>query len=89
MDWTAIFVALIGFAGACMPVLATVRKLTAKVDKLVEHDREQYLSILRLTVMSEQVPLSERLIAGKKYVDLGGNGDVKLYYENLVREHTK
>ena len=32
---------------------------------------------------------SERLIAGKKYIDAGGNGDVKHYYENLVREHTK
>ena len=33
--------------------------------------------------------ISERLIAGKKYIDAGGNGDVKHYYENLVREHTK
>ena len=29
------------------------------------------------------------LVAGKKYIDAGGNGDVKHYYENLVREHTK
>ena len=61
----------------------------AKINKIAEHDHEQYLSILRLTVMSPEMPISERLIAGKKYIDAGGNGDVKHYYENLVREHTK
>ena len=53
------------------------------------HDKEQYLAILRLTVMEEDMPISERLIAGKKYIDAGGNGDVKKYYEHLIAEHTK
>ena len=60
-----------------------------KINKIAEHDHEQYLSILRLTEMSQEMPISERLIAGKKYIDAGGNGDVKHYYENLVREHTE
>lgn len=59
------------------------------MDKLVEHDEDQYLSILRLTVMSEEMPLSERIIAGDKYVKKGGNGEVKKYYENMLKEHTK
>ena len=41
------------------------------------------MSILRLTIMSEEMPMSERLIAGKKYVDLGGNGDVKQFLHQL------
>lgn len=64
-------------------------ELKEQVDKLVEHDEEQYLGILRLTVMSEEMPISERLIAGQKYVKKGGNGDVKKYYQKLLEEHTK
>lgn len=85
---------------ACVTALVSVRKgntelkqqnaeLKEQVDKLVEHDEEQYLGILRLTVMSEEMPISERLIAGKKYVKKGGNGDVKKYYQKLLEEHTK
>ena len=93
----AIAIALItgglSLAGICVTAWATIRKgnaeLSKKVDKLVEHDEEQYLGILRLTVMSEEMPISERLIAGQKYVKKGGNGDVKKYYQKLLEEHTK
>lgn len=67
----------------------TNKKLEEKVDELGEHDRDQYLSILRLTIMSEEMPISERIIAGDKYVKKGGNGDVKKYYEKMLAEHTK
>ena len=59
------------------------------MDELVEHDKEQYLSILRLTIMSADMPISERIIAGDKYVKKGGNGDVKKYYQKMLEEHTK
>ena len=59
------------------------------MDELAEHDKEQYLSILRLTIMSEGMPISERIIAGDKYVKKGGNGDVKEYYQKMLEEHTK
>ena len=51
-----------------------------------EHDELQYLSILRLTVMDSDMPMSERLIAGAEYLRHGGNGDVKKYYEALERK---
>ena len=63
--------------------------LESKVDKLVENDKDQYLSILRLTIFEENLPLSERIIAGDKYLKKGGNGDTKKYYENMLKEHTK
>ena len=65
------------------------KKLEEKVDTLVEHDKDQYLSILRLTIMSEGMPISERIIAGDKYVKKGGNGEVKKYYQQMLEEHTK
>ena len=57
-----------------------------KVDKLAEHNDLQYLSLLRLTVMDSDMPMSERLMAGREYLTRGGNGDVKAFYENLERK---
>ena len=91
--WVTLIESLLTFAGVCVTVFVSQRKATAKLeekmDTLVEHDEDQYLSILRLTVMSEEMPLSERIIAGDKYVKKGGNGEVKKYYENMLKEHTK
>lgn len=91
--WIALIESLLTFAGICVTVYFTNKrsnkKLEEKVDELAEHDKEQYLSILRLTIMSEGMPISERIIAGDKYVKKGGNGDVKEYYQNMLKEHTK
>ena len=91
--WIALIEGVLTLAGVCITVIATNRKankkLEEKVDKLVEHDQDQYLSILRLTIMSPEMPVSERIIAGDKYVKKGGNGDVKKYYQKMLNEHTK
>lgn len=91
--WIALIESVLTFAGICVTVIVSNKKankkLEQKVDKLVEHDEDQYLSILRLTIMSEDMPISERIIAGDKYVKKGGNGDVKRYYQKMLQEHTK
>ena len=91
--WIAIIEGVLTFAGICVTVIVSnkkaSKKLEEKVDLLVEHDEDQYLSILRLTIMSENMPISERIIAGDKYVKKGGNGDVKKYYQKMLKEHTK
>lgn len=90
--WITLIESLLTFAGICVTVIVSNKKankkLEEKVDKLVEHDEDQYLSILRLTIMSENMPISERIIAGDKYVKKGGNGDVKKYYQKMIEEHT-
>lgn len=61
-------------------------EIETKVDKLTDHNELQYMSLLRLTVMDSDMPMSERLIAGKEYLARQGNGDVKKYYEALERK---
>lgn len=56
------------------------------IDRLIRHDKEQYFAILRLTIVSRDMPLSERITAGKKYTEEGGNGDVKHLYLKLLKE---
>lgn len=85
-------VALIGLAGAILVALINNyfqnKNLDKRLNKIEEHDTKQYLGILRLTIMSENMPISERIIAGKEYIDRGGNGDVKKFYKDFLEEHT-
>ena len=84
--WIALVEGILTFAGVCVTVAVTNRKnnknLEEKVDKLVEHDKEQYLAILRLTIMSNEMPIGERIVAGQKYLDMDGNGDVKKFLKD-------
>ena len=94
MTWGAI-------AGAVAAIIALVSKVVGAVknaktyfsdlknniDTLLEHDNNQYMAILRLTVMSDNIPLSERIAAGKEYIKKDGNGDVKEFYETVLKPH--
>ncbi len=62
-----------------------IETIEKKVDKLAEHGELQYMALLRLTVMDSDMPMSERLIAGKEYLARDGNGDVKKFYEELEK----
>ena len=91
--WIALVEAVFTFLGIWITVRSSHKKanreLLEKVDALVEHDNEQYLSILRLTIFAENMPVSERIIAGDKYIRKGGNGDTRKYYQQMLAEHTK
>ena len=96
MTWYEAIIAAGALAGALAavfkllkPIVTAAEETITIVRKMQEHDEDQYLSILRLTIMSPDMPISERIIAGKKYIEKGGNGDVKLYYEKLISEHIK
>ena len=90
---TTLIESLLTFLGIWVTVRSSQKKASAelleKVNTLVEHDEDQYLSILRLTIVEENMPISERIIAGDKYLKKGGNGDVKQYYQKMLSEHTK
>lgn len=68
-------------------ILSRTRKTLDGVRSLQKHVTENYMSTLQLTIMSECMPLPERLKAGEKYINLGGNGAVKCKYRELQREY--
>ena len=55
------------------------RPLIKTLEELKEHTRENYLTGLRLTIMNDNMPIGERIVAAHKYIKHGGNGDVKKY----------
>jgi len=85
----AIITGAMTLIGVIISTWSSNRSITKDLNDIKEENKHQSLDILRLTVMNQDMPVSERLIAGKKYLNRGGNGDVKMYYEKLVEEHTK
>lgn len=85
----AIITGTMTLIGVIISTWSSNRSISKDLNDIKEENKHQSLDILRLTVMSGDMPISERLIAGKKYLSRGGNGDVKKYYEQLVKEHTK
>lgn len=78
--------AIILIIGAFHKVIKPLKQLLKKIDTLERHQLENYLTGLRLTICSEDIPLEERIAAGDKYVKLGGNGAVKKKYESLIEQ---
>ena len=73
-----------------LTAVVTAYKFIRKWDKWVkqkdEHDIEQYVQILRLVIMTPEMPLSERISAGDVYVnELNKNGAVKQKYNELLQ----
>lgn len=90
-----IAVALITLAGVIITVAVGNRQTNKKIEEntsldglkediqeLKRHSKENYLGIKRLTVMSHDMPIGERIVAGHDYIKAGGNGDVKHYIED-------
>lgn len=55
------------------------KPILKKLTHLETHSEENYMNVLRLTIMSEEMPIGERINAGYKYLQNGGNGDVKKF----------
>ena len=82
----AVLSALGVIIGVVVKILKTVKKITDKLnsfsttlEKLEERSQENNMSLLRLTIMSHEMPIGERIVAGHKYLSQGGNGEVKSF----------
>lgn len=88
MEWLDIVIkvgaAITAFLGLWRLITAFVHFLDdikTDIKELKDHSHENYLGIKRLTVMSHDMPIGERIVAGDDYIKAGGNGDVKHYIE--------
>lgn len=69
------------FGLLCGAVKLALRPITKKFDRLERHTTQNYMNTLRLTIMSSEMPIGERIIAGQEYLDADGNGEVKKFLE--------
>lgn len=68
---------------AIVAIYKLVRNVEKKIDRFENNLKKNTLSTLRLVIINEKMPLSERINAGKEYTDLGGNGEVHALYSAL------
>ena len=63
-------------------IINAVNSVVTDIKDLKAHSNENYMSLLRLTIMSSEMPIGERIVAGHKYLEAGGNGEVKRFLES-------
>ena len=52
-------------------------------DRLTKVEKDN----LKVIIMSDEMPIEERLQAGERYIELGGNSVIKIHYNELKREY--
>lgn len=83
---TGIIAGVVKLIKAIKRPFEVIEKIHSDITEIKEKQANFELAILRLNVVSEEMPVSERLEAGKRYESLGGNGDVKQIYHHLLDE---
>lgn len=97
-EWLLI---IAGAVGAISTISVFVKKIIAKIkgcicfftnlqkqiDQIEQHCKENYMRELQIIIMSEEMPLDERLKAGEEYVAGGGNGAIKAKYRVLLQRY--
>jgi hypothetical protein len=76
-------------------IVKPIRDLNTKVDNIILHDELQDVKInnnmkdcLRFTIYSPDVAIEDRLVAYKRYVEIGGNGKTSEWAkENLIKDN--
>ena len=63
--------------------------IKALIDPMANELKINTLNTLKCTMCNKEIPLSERLEAGKIYIEKGGNGGGKIYYHKLADEYEK
>ena len=84
-----VVVAIIGCFGAVLVEQIRSSRRLSKIEeqivKLDKYNQMNYMTTLRTIIASSEMPYDERIIAGRAYIDHGGNGAVKKIYNELVR----
>lgn len=90
----AIIVFLVTFIGAIEFLALRMRKyikttMKDEIDPLKKELKQNSLNTMKNTICNEMIPLSERVIVGKEYIDKGGNGAVKILVHTLEEKYEK
>lgn len=63
--------------------------LEKKYDEINVMIKANTVHVLKLAVLNDNLPITDRIHAGEEYIKLGGNGFVKKRYEKLLDEYDK
>ncbi|MDP4120689.1 MAG: hypothetical protein Q8876_06525 [Bacillota bacterium] len=87
------FLAVVGAAATALTMIIKASKACFKIRDsfcmMEKHQAETYMMCLKLIIMCEDMPMTERIEAGDKYISQGGNGAIKEKYKSLLEEYRR
>lgn len=91
-DLSKVVLFAVSFIGAIEFLAFRMRKyikstMQDEIDPLKEELNENSLNTMKNSICNEMIPLSERVSIGKKYIEKGGNGAVKIYVHQLEEQY--
>lgn len=63
------------------------RKIEENYEQMNKAIKQNTIYILKIAIMSEEMPLVDRIHAGESYLAMGGNGMVKKKLNQLIEEY--
>lgn len=84
---TVIIGAVIGVIKGIKTFYSFLRNIEKKIDKFDANLQENTLNTLRLVIINEKMPYGERLKAGERYLQMGGNGEIHAMVEALEEKY--
>lgn len=63
-----------------------IKMIATKLHDFQQSMEENTMYTLKLVVLNNELDRQERIDAGKRYLELNGNGFVHAVYDNLVKE---
>ena len=86
-DLSKLMTFAVAFIGSIEFLALRMRKFIQKeIGPLKAELNENSLNTMKNTICNEIIPLSERVSVGKKYIEKGGNGAVKIYVRQIEKE---
>ena len=63
------------------------RSLEEKYEEMNDLLKNNTIHLLKIAVLDDKLPLTDRIHAGEQYIKLGGNGFIKKKYEKLLEQY--
>lgn len=81
------FITAIGVViGAIIKIHKILSRMEHKFDEYDSILKENTMHILKMALLSDDLPITDRINAGKRYLELGGNGYGKIIYNQLIKQ---
>lgn len=81
----ALITAIGVIVGTVLKIHSILSRLEKRFDDYDNTVKENTVHILKMALLSEDLPITDRINAGKRYLELGGNGYGKVVYNQLVK----
>ena len=78
--------ALVTILGTSYKLMKMFHNVMNKIEGVEEQIKENTIHILKLAILEENLSPAERIKCGERYVALGGNGQIKKIYEQLLED---